>query len=550
MERIWMKSWPEGVPRKIQYRLGEKPLHEYLRQNARDFPDKPAFIFYGREITWKELDKDTDRFANFLWNAGIQKGDKIVLFMQNCPQYVIAHYGAQKLGVIVGPASPMFKEWELEYEVNDLGARIIVTSDDLYPIVKNIRANTCLEEVVLINYQEMASSNPLMPVPKELRLEKRSFPGTRDLMEVLRTHPPQALALDIDMREDVCTIVYTSGTTGRPKGAMLTYENTLFKIASTFQFNQMQPKDVRLTVLPLCHIAGNNQGLGLPVYGGFTNVLLTRFETEAVLVALERYHCTIWSGTTPMLLALMKHPDADKRNLSSLRQTFCTSFGVILTEEIGTAWKNLTRGSRVNESGYGLTETNTFDAIMPYDRVKYGSYGIPVFETDFKILDLQTGKELGLNKQGEIVVRNPGVFKGYWNNPKATAETLRNGWVHTGDIGRFDDDGYLYFLGRIKEMIKCSGYSVFPEDVEVMLLKHPAIEQVGVIGIPDPVRGESVKAFIVLKPEYKGKITEEEFISWAKKKIAAYKYPRAIEFRESLPATAAGKVLRRLLKQE
>jgi long-chain acyl-CoA synthetase len=187
---------------------------------------------------------------------------------------------------------------------------------------------------------------------------------------------------------------------------------------------------------------------------------------------------------------------------------------------------------------------------MPHDKVKFGSNGIPVYEADFKIIDPETGRELGPGEQGEIVVRNPGVFKGYMNKPEATAATLRDGWVYTGDIGRFDEDGYLYFLGRIKEMIKCSGYSVFPEDAEVMLLNHPAVLQVAVIGVPDPVRGESIKAFIVPKPEYKDKITEEEIISWSKEKMAAYKYPRAVEFRDSLPATGTGKVLRRLLKEE
>ena len=550
MERIWMKNWPKGVSAKLEYRLGEKPLHEYLRQNARDFPDKPAYIFYGRVITWKELDEYTDRFANFLRGIGVQKKDKVVLFMQNCPQYVIAHYGIQKLGAVVGPASPMFKEWELEYEVNDLGARVIVTADDLYPFVKNIRANTRLEEVVVTNYRDMAPSDPTIPVPKELKQEKKGYPGTRDMMEALRIYPAQAPLVDIDIWEDVYMIVYTSGTTGRPKGAMLTYGNALFKIAGAFHFNKMQPDDIRLTAMPICHIAGNNQGLGLPVYGGITNVLLTRFEAEAVLTAFERYHCTLWSGTTPMLLALMQQPNAEKWDLSSLRQTFCISFGVALTEEIVTAWKNFTHGSVIHESGWGLSETHTSDTYMPYDKGKYGSNGIPVFETDFRIIDPQTGKEMEPDEQGEIVVRNPGVFKGYWNKPEATAETLRDGWVYTGDIGRFDDDGYLYFIGRIKEMIKCSGYSVFPEDVEVMLLKHPAVAQVGVIGMPDSSRGESVKAFIVLKTEYKGKITEEDIIPWSKEKMAAYKYPRAIEFRESLPATATGKVLRRLLKEE
>ncbi|MEW6184797.1 MAG: AMP-binding protein [Thermodesulfobacteriota bacterium] len=550
MERIWMKNWPEGVPSTLVYRLGEKPLFEYLRQNARDFPDKIAYIFYGLELSWKTLDDYTDRFANFLLEAGVGKGDKVVLFMQNCPQYVIAHYGIQKTGAVVAPASPMFKEWELEYEVNDLEARVIITTTDLFPIVEKIRERTSLKEVVVTHYRDLVPPHPSIPLPGELEREKADCPGTWDLIDILHRHPAEVPPVKIDLWNDVYMIVYTSGTTGRPKGAMLTYGNALFKIAGTFHFNRMQADDIRLTVMPICHIAGNNQGLGLPVYGGITSILLTRFDEEAVLTALEKYHCTLFSGTTPMLTALMRHPDASTRDLRSLRQTFCVSFGTPLTEEIAAAWKTFTRGSPVYEAGYGLSETHTADTYMPWDKGRYGVNGIPVFDTDFKIIDTGDGKELGVNGQGEIVVRNPGVFKGYWKNPKATTETLKDGWVHTGDIGYFDEDGYLHFVGRTKEMIKCSGYSVFPEDVEVMLLRHPAVAQAGVVGIPDPVRGESVKAFIVLHPEDKGKITEAEMISWAREKMAAYKYPRAVEFRDALPATATGKILRRLLKED
>jgi long-chain acyl-CoA synthetase len=550
MERIWMKNWPEGVPTKLEYRLGEKPLFEYLRQNAKDLPDKPACIFYGREITWKDLDEYTERFANFLRSVGIKKGDHVVLYMQNCPQYIITHYSIQKLGAIVCPASPMFKEWELQYEIDDLGAKVIVTTDDLYPIVENIREKTSLEEVVLTNYRDMVPTEPTISVPDELRLEKKNYPETRDMMEILENYPAETPAVDIDLWEDVGMIVYTSGTTGRPKGAMLTYGNALFKIATTYHFNRLQTEDISLVVMPICHIAGNVLGVGLPVYGGFTSVLQTRFEPEAVIRAIETYRCTMWYGITPMFLAVMQHPDSDKRDLSSLRITLGTSFGIALTEETIEAWGKFTGGCPLYETGWGLTETHTCDTFMPYDKAKFGSTGIPAFDSDIRIIDPETGKELGTGMQGEIVIRNPGVFKGYLNRPEATAETLRDGWVYTGDIGRIDEDGYLYFLGRIKEMIKCSGYSVFPEDVEVMLLNHPAVAQVGVIGVPDSVRGESIKAFIVPKPEYKGIITEEEIVSWSKEKMAAYKYPRAVEFRDSLPATSAGKVLRRLLKEE
>jgi long-chain acyl-CoA synthetase len=549
MERIWMKNWPKGVPTKLEYRLGEKPLHEYLRQNAKDIPGKPAYIFYGRVITWKEMEEYAKRFANFLSKVGVKKGDRVALFMQNCPQYVIGHYAIQNLGAIVAPCSPMFKEWELEYEIDDVGARVIVTADDLYPIVANVREKTPLEVVVVTNYRDMIPPQPTIPLPNELMLEKKNYSGTRDMMEILQTYSAEPLGGVVNIWEDLSMMVYTSGTTGRPKGAMLTYGNALFKVACCSHFNRMGAQDISLAVMPIYHIAGNVLGIGVPAYTGSTVILLTRFDPEAVLTAFEKYRCTLWYGITPMFQTVMKHPGAEKRDVSSLRFTLGTSFGVALTEEIAGEWRKFTKGSPVWETGWGLTETHTCDTFMPYDGIKFGSNGIPAFDTDIRIMD-PAGKELGLNEQGEIAVRNPGVFKGYWNKPEATAETLRDGWVYTGDIGRVDEAGYLYFLGRVKEMIKCSGYSVFPEDVEIMLLNHPAVAQVGVIGIPDPVRGESIKAFIVLKPEFKGKITEEEMIAWSKEKMAAYKYPRSVEFRDSLPVTSTGKVLRRLLKEE
>ncbi len=550
MERIWMKNWPEGVSTTIEYRLGEKPLHEYLLQNARDFPDKTAYIFYGREISWGELADFATRFANYLHSAGVVKGERVALFMQNCPQYVIAHFATQMLGAIVTPCSAMFKEWELEYELNDAGAKLLVTTDDLYPIAERIRGNTNLEKVVLTSYRDMIPSTPTLPLPAELEQEHMVYPDTELLMEIIESCPAEIPSCDIDIWNDVAMMIYTSGTTGRPKGAMLTYGNALATVASAVQVKRLRMDEIAIAVMPIFHIAGNLLGLCTPVYSGATTMLLTRFDPKAIVEAFARYRCTTWYSVTPMLLAIMALPEAKEIDWSSLRHTTCTSFGVPLTEDIATRWREFTGGTPVLEGGYGLTETHTGDTFIPERNIKWGSNGIPTLETDLKIVDSLSGQELGVNEKGEIVLRNPGVFKGYWKNPERTAETLRDGWVYTGDIGYVDEDGILWFQGRMKEMIKCSGYSVFPEDVEVMLVKHPAVAQVAVIGIPDQVRGESVKAFIVLKPEYKGNVTESDIIAWSKEKMASYKYPRAVEFRDSLPASGAGKILRRLLKEE
>ena len=545
-----MENWPSDVPTQLVYRKGEKPLFAYLQEHARDIPDQTAYIFYGREITWSELDLYTDRFAGFLSAKGLKKGDKVMLFLQNCPQYLIAHYGAQKIGAIVVPANPMFKQMELEYEANDVGASVIVTSDDLYPIVESARDQTDIREVVVSNYRDLTASAPPFRLPQELEYEKQSYLQTHDMMEIIDKHPTDYPEPDINIDEDVCLIVYTSGTTGRPKGAMLTYKNALYKTACASEFYQLNSHDCLLGVMPICHIAGNVLGVGMPAYTGASVVLQTRFEPDIVLSAMDKYNCTAFYGVTPMLLGMMDHPQATSFNLSSLKLTLCTSFGITFTEEIAQRWNAYVGGGFAVEAGYGLSETHTCDVFMPKQSDKFGANGLPVFDSIIKIVDPETGKELPVGDQGEIIIKNAGVFKGYLNRPDKTAETLRDGWVYTGDIGRFDSEGYLYFIGRTKEMIKCSGYSVFPEDVEAMLLNHPAVHQPAVIGVPDPTRGESVKAFIVLNPQYKGKITPDEIISWARENMAAYKYPRQVVFKDELPATGTGKVLRRLLKDE
>lgn len=550
MERIWLKSWPHNIPLKLTYRLGEKPLHEYLRDNARQLPNKSAYIYYGTEITWKQLDQYTDSIANFLLSKGIKKGDRIALFMQNCPQYIIAHFGIQKIGAIVGPASSMFKEWELEYEINDLGAKAIFTTDDLFPTLEKILDKTSLEHVIVTNYKDFAPENVTIPIPPELTYEKKSYSNTFDMLEILKNYDPIVTQVDINIWEDVALMVYTSGTTGRPKGAMLTYGNALFKTASSFHANGARNEFTCLSVTPLFHIAGMVMGVNWPVYGANTTVLLTRFDIEAVITAIQKYKCNIWHSVVPMNMAILNCPGIEKRDLTSLKYNLATGFGIALTEKISEDWKKLTKGCLMYEAAYGLSETHTCDTFMPADKIRFGSCGIPAFDTDVRIVDNDTGKDLSVGQQGEIVIKSPGIFKGYWNNPESTHQTLKDGWVFTGDMGMIDEDGYLYFNGRSKEMIKCSGYSVFPEDVEVLLMKHPAVQQAAVIGVPDDVRGESVKAFIVLKSEYRDKTTQEEIVDWSRHNMAAYKYPRHIEFRSSLPASGTGKLLRRLLKED
>ncbi|PLT35190.1 AMP-binding protein [Bacillus sp. V5-8f] len=530
------------------FTVNDQPLHQFLRHHAIATPEKAAIIYYGRYISYKELDDLSNRFANFLLSKGIRKGDKVALFLPNCPQFLICFYGIQKIGAIVGPCSPMFKEWELEYELTDLQAKAIIALDQLYPIVDIVLPKTAVEIVITTSLLDFLPSIPTPAFPEEI-IEKQFYSGTYDLSELLESSPSDFPTVDLEMNEDVCLIVYTSGSTGLPKGAMLTYRNALYKSRAVAQTRGFTGKDVSYSVMPICHIAGM-LAMNVTIFSGGTTVLMYRFTTESALDVMERYHITVAQTVVPMNVAIMNDPHSKHVDFSSLRMNSCTSFGIQLSEEISNQWKELT-GVILFESAYGLSETHTADAIMPPDAVKFGTTGKPPIGTEIKIVSLDDfPSELPNGQEGEIIIKSPGVFKGYFNKPEATAKALRDGWLFTGDIGKLDEDGYLYFLGRVKEMIKCSGYSVFPEEVELMLINHPAVAQAAVVGVPDSVRGESVKAFVVIHQDYKDKVSPEDIIDWSREKMAAYKYPRHMEFRESLPKTSTGKLLRRMLKEE
>ncbi|WP_423241345.1 AMP-binding protein [Oceanobacillus zhaokaii] len=549
MRSVLKKSWPKGVPDTLKYRLGEKPLHEYLMKNALERPGQTAYVFYGNNITWSQLNNNTRCFAQFLYNLGVSKGDRIALFMQNCPQYLIGHYAIQMLGAIVVPLNPMYKESELEYFINEAEIKAVIAGQELYHLVENIKVKTpSLQYIITTNYADFLPDIPTLPLPNELKTTIERINSDFDLLEAIHANEPISKVDNFDIWEDVGLMVFTSGTTGRPKAAMLTLGNALFKTAATAQGYQIEQADKTLASAPLCHIAGMVMGVNIPVYSGSTCILLTRFDTEVAIKAIEDYKVNKIYTIATMNAAILNYPGIEKRNLTSLELNFATSFGMKIDQVLATAWNKLTDGCILLEASYGLSETHTCDTFMPIDNIKFGTCGIATYDTEIRIVDFETGKDLLPGEQGEIVVKNPGVFKGYLNRPDATEETLRDGWVFTGDIGLLDEDGFLYFNGRLKEMIKSSGFSVFPEDVETLMSNHEAISQVAIIGVPDERRGETVKAYIVLKDEYKDKVNENEIIEWSKEKMAAYKYPRYVEFLERLPATSSGKILRRILK--
>ena len=526
------------------------PLHEHLRRHARETPDRVAYLWYGRPLTWREIDAASDAFAARLQALGVIKGEPVALFMNNCPQYVMAHYGIQKAGAVVCPCGPLNKEHELAYQLSDLQARVIIAADVLLPLVDKVRAQTALTHVLGVRYAELLPDQPSIPVPEELlamRSQAQPLPaGCEDFMAVVRAGgKPAPVSLSMD---DVALMTYTSGTTGLPKGAMLSYGNAAFKTGASARSNDAKPTDMLLAVAPLYHIAGMIMGVNLPVYAGATAVLLYRFDPVAVARALEFYRINWWYSIAPMNVAVMQVPGARDMDWSALKRNPVTSFGISFTEPLAQQWREFAPNCVSHEAAYGLSETHTVDTSMPQDAIRWGTHGKPVPGNLIRVVDPATGHDMPVGEAGEIIVSGPGNFKGYWNKPEATAATLRDGWVWTGDQGRMDADGYLTFIGRTKEMIKVSGYSVFPEEVETILIKHPAVAQAAVLAEADADKGEVVKAFIVKKPG--AALSADELIAWSRENMATYKAPKHVQFIDALPTTGAGKVLRRLLREQ
>ena len=547
MEPIWKKHWPATVDEK-SIRLPEEPLTAILARQARRVPDRPAIHFYGRAVTFAELDSAVGRLAGFLQARGLSPGDRVAVFLENSPQFAIAYYGALRAGGVAVCLNPMHKAVELLHEFEDSGARALITTNEAYGVVEPIRPQTELDTVVLTAYGDFLPENPTLPPPPSF-LESKGFarpPGTEALLDVLRIAPelktqvPRALS-------DTALLQYTSGTTGTAKAAEITHGNLVSNCELQRVYRGSSDNDVALGVLPWFHITGMECQMNMMAFMGGTLVAIGRFDLVTVLRAIELYRCTVTTFITTVNVAIANSPRTKEVDLSSLRH--CFSGGAPVPPAIARRWEEIT-GHKLIE-GYGLSETTAPTHINPPHRPKYGTVGVPLPLTDARLVDPNdAGKELEIGKSGEIAVRGPQVMKGYWRNPDATLRAFHDGWFLTGDIGHVDEDGYFTIEERKKDMLKVSGFSVFPAEVEAIMYGHPAIAEVGVVGVADPYRGEDPLAFVVLKTDAKGNVSEEQIAEWCKTNMAAYKAPRQICFVDALPKTATGKVLKRILRDQ
>jgi acyl-CoA synthetase (AMP-forming)/AMP-acid ligase II len=545
MERPWTPHWPPGLA-DTAIELPTEPLHVLLSRNARRRPAEPALIYYGRVVTFGELDEASDRYAGWLASRGVQPGDRVGILLQNCPQFAIAYYGGLKAGAINVCLNPMQKTAELAYELSDAGAVALVTSAHEYAAVAPIRNRPGLKAVAFTTYRDFVPATPSLPVPPALLEDGHPVPSDSDDFRVIATSAPRLPAPHGPLLSDTALIQYTSGTTGVPKGAELTHGNLVANCELQVRYVGVRDDDVILGVLPWFHITGMESQLNIMAYAGVPLVALGRFDLDTLLGAIQQYRVTLTTLIATLNIAIVNYPKTAQYDLKSLRA--CFSGGAPVPAEIARRWEAVTGYPLIE--GYGLSETTAPTHVNPPHRPKYGTVGVPLPMVDARIVSLEDGvTDVPAGHSGEIVVRGPMVMKGYWQKPDASAEVLRDGWFATGDIGRMDEEGYFTIEERKKDMLKVSGFSVFPAEVEALMYRHPAIAEVAVVGLPDAYRGDNPAAAVVLKPESRGNVTEQELVDWCRAEMSAYKAPRIVQFVNTLPRNPSGKVLKRVLRE-
>ncbi|MCA1031983.1 AMP-binding protein [Bacillus timonensis] len=551
IQKPWLDQYPKEIPHSINYE--NKTLQSYLKDASEEFSEKTAIHFLGKELKFNELYEKALKFANYLKHLGLKKGDRVAIMLPNCPQAVIGYYGVLFAGGIVVQTNPLYTERELEYQINDSGSDIILTLDLLYPRVSKVKAVTKLKHIIVTGIKDY------LPFPKNLIypfIQKKQHGIVVKVEEddqnhlftrILASTEAKEIDVDINPSEDLALLQYTGGTTGFPKGVMLTHKNLVANtlMSAHWMYKSKRGEESILGILPFFHVYGMTAVMNLSIMQGFKMILLPKFDALDTLKTIQKLKPTLFPGAPTIYIALLNHPDIKKYDLSSVDS--CLSGSAPLPVEVQEQFEKVTGGKLVE--GYGLSEASPVThANFLWDKRVSGSVGVPWPDTDSVVLSPDNSGPAGPNEIGELIVRGPQVMKGYWNKPEETEAVLKDGWLYTGDMAYMDEQGFYYIVDRKKDMIIAGGFNIYPREIEEVLYENEKIQEVVVAGVPDPYRGETVKAYVVLKEGME--CSEQELDEFARKHLASYKVPRIYEFRSELPKTAVGKILRRALVDE
>lgn len=561
MEKIWLDNYPKGVPKEVD--IPDISVGRMLEQAARRYGDNTALTFINNKINYRKLDELANRFANLLEELGVEKGDRVGLQLPNSPQMVLAYYGTLKLGAVAVMFNPMYSPREIEHQLSDSGAKVMLILDRFWPNVRKALEKAKPEHLIVTHIKDYLKFplNLLEPIKArregehvavDMNASRYGLGGMHELKDLMAQASPQRPEVDINPAEDLAVFQYTGGTTGVSKGTMLTHRNLVSNVVQCKAWfpGIREGEDVVLCTLPFFHSYGMTVDMNLGVYVGANLVLIPNpRDLHMILKAISKHRPTLFPGVPAMYIALINSPEVQsgKMDVSSIRA--CLSGAAPLPVEVQEEFEKITGGKLVE--GYGLSEASPVTHANPIEGMrKTGSIGMPVPNTEVKVVDVEDRtRELPVGEIGELALRGPQVMRGYWNMPEETEMVLDDeGWLYTGDIARADEDGFFYIVDRKKDMIIASGYNIYPRDVEEVLFEHPKVADAAVAGVPDPKRGETVKAYIVLKEGETA--TEEEIKEFCRERMSKYKVPTLVEFRDELPKTMVGKVLRRVLVEE
>ena len=548
MSNRHLAFWPESQPQHLT--VPQTNLFYNVEVSAARFPDKPYILFYDTPITFAEFKDEAERIAGYLEQVcGVRKGDRVLLYMQNSPQFVLAYYGILRANAVVVPVNPMNLTTELRHYVKDTGARVAIVAQDIFAQLAPLLSDD-LEQILVAAYSDYLKRPTEFKMPEFVAAPRMALEGPcvtlwSDMLA--RQLRPGPLTVGPD---DLCVMPYTSGTTGHPKGCMHTHRGAMASILASMQWFNTTQDSTTLSVLPFFHVTGMQGSMSGPLYYGSTMVVLPRWDRDVAARCVERYRIATMQLISTMVVDLLANPKIGDYDLSSLRSL--RGGGAAMPEAVAQKLRELLGVPYVE--GYGMTETIAATHINPPQRPKKQCLGIPIYGVDARVVDPSDWRELAVGEVGEIIVHAPNVMQGYWNNPTATAEVFveidGKRFLRTGDLARIDEDGYFFMVDRLKRMINASGFKVWPAEVEALLYQHPAIQEACVIAANDAKRGETVKAVVVLRPSFVNQVSPQDIVDWARANMAAYKAPRIVELVEALPKSATGKLLWRALQEQ